>query len=97
MADYIGIYATRTPRTQFKAWITKYALTKGIYEMEVEDCFDISPRTVTSVEKYPDGEMYLNGEWHRTREEAIHAANGMRARKLVSLHKQFQKLEAMEF
>lgn len=28
--------------TRFRAWITKYALTKGIIEAHVEDCFDIA-------------------------------------------------------
>lgn len=35
--------------TRFAAFITKYALTRGILKMEVEDCFDVSGQMVRSV------------------------------------------------
>lgn len=77
-----------------KVWISKYALTKGIYQVEGKTCEDSgSPGMFV-------GREYFHGEgkqWHRTEREAVHRAEDMRAAKLVNLKKQIAKLERMEF
>jgi len=77
----------------FTVWITKYALTTGIFEKEVEIKDDI----VSVIENV--GELYL-GEgkvWHRTKESAVKHAEEMRLKKIVNMEKQLQKLKDMKF
>lgn len=75
-----------------KVWISKYALTKGIYEAEVEGCFDISPRMIKI------GHWYFHGDdWHHSRELAMAKAEEMRVAKIKSLQKSLKKFEAMRF
>lgn len=82
--------------TRFRAWITKYALTTGIKETIVEDCFDTSPSMVGDT----DGQYkaYYHGkDWHRTLGAALTRAREMRDAKIKSLQKQIAKLKAMTF
>lgn len=85
-----------------KVWITKYALSKGIFAQEVTPCqFMNSGRVFYVPEGRPEWQReYANGEgkeWHRTRESAIARAEEMRTAKIASLKKQIAKLEKMEF
>lgn len=82
-------------RTRFTVFVTKYALTKGIFEREVEDCFDISPDLVSVVGSW--SEYYHANDWHRTREEAVARAEQMRIAKIGSLKKQIARLEKLSF
>ncbi len=78
-----------------KVFITKYALTAGIQEVDAEDCSSIAPEMI-SVGKY----SHFHGEgreWHRTIELARLRAEAMREAKIVSLTKQIAKLEKMKF
>lgn len=78
-----------------KIWITKYALTKGILEVDGEICADTS----TEMVKY-GGYQYVHREgrdWHRTRESAIARAEVMRKTKIAALTKHAQKLRGMRF
>lgn len=79
-----------------KVWITKYALTEGIYETKAEDCFDISPTMISAKE---DGwiKCFHGNEWHRTREGAVSHANEMKTKRIASLKRQLAKVEALEF
>ena len=83
-------------RTKFSAWVSKYAMTKGIYEIEAEDCFDISPTMV-----HDRGAMYTTfyhkDEWHRSEAEAVAKAEAMRTARIKSLEKQIARLKAMRF
>lgn len=76
-----------------KAWITKHALTKGIYEMEVKSMSEGSVYGKAWNEAY-HGE---GKEWHRTYDSAVATAEEMRKRKITSLKNQIAKLEKMEF
>ncbi len=82
-----------------KVWITTYALSGGIFEVEG-----------TQSSHYPDlmvyrracdpGDHYAHGEdkqWHRTKQSAIVRATEMREKKLRSLQKQIAKLERLTF
>ena len=81
-------------RTRFTAWVTKYALTCGIKQMEVEDWHDARPGMVLNTKTIT---TYHVPDWHRTEAEAKARAEEMRAAKIASLRKQIAKLEAMEF
>jgi hypothetical protein len=73
------------------AWITKYALTKGIYRDEIKLLGDggaIAVRTKTYLAK-PD--------WWSTREEAVMRAEALVKHKIDSLRKQIKALEEMSF
>lgn len=78
-----------------KVWITKYALTTGIFEMTAEitehgSAYDMH----SSFPTYYHGE---GKEWHKTKESAIARAEEMRQKKIASLKKQIEKLEGIKF
>lgn len=79
-----------------KVFITKYALTKGIIEKEVE------------IYSYMDGSKYayVKGEFNGYKmtedafynhENAIQKSEEMRQKKIASLKKQIAKLEKLSF
>jgi 50S ribosomal subunit-associated GTPase HflX len=77
-----------------KVYITKYALTKGIIEVnDVELCAIDSMIKVPSI-KTP---AYFHGdEWYETEEDAIADVLSRIARKRKSIDKQIQKLDKLE-
>jgi len=77
-----------------QVWITKYALTIGIMERDVDPPEDgtIAVRDPGVFTKY-----YHHGEWFETPSEARDRAEEMRNRKIASVKKQLAKLEAMKF
>lgn len=79
-------------KKHFRAWITKYALTSGVFVADAE-VSDTSDRMICVKGHYYHGE---GRDWHRTRESAIDRVREMRVAKLTSLHKQIAKLEAAE-
>ena len=85
-------------RTQFTAFITKYAMTKGILEKTVEDCFDISPTMVCTVGLRWAEHYHGEGkDWHRTRASAVKRAEAMRVAKIASLKRKITALEKLTF
>lgn len=73
-----------------KVWITKYAFTKGIYEVKV------TTSCLPSMVSGPGTFEHYHGEgieWHRTREAAVQRANKMRTAKIKSLQKSLAKLQ----
>lgn len=84
-----------------KIWISQYALSEGVIETEGETgVIGIEGETIeTSMVRLVSG-RYVYGEgknWHRTREGAVARAEEMRKRKISSLRKQLELLEAMCF
>ena len=79
-----------------KVWISKYALTQGIFETEAEICetFADMIKCVGEWGAFYHGE---GKEWHKTKEEAIVKAEEMRLKKIESLKKQIDKLTKMKF
>jgi len=75
-----------------KAYVTKYALTRGIQEVEV-----------THETNYPEMiwinafEIYHKPFWHETREEAVLHAEKLREAKLKSIEKQVKRIKALKF
>jgi hypothetical protein len=77
-----------------KVFITKYALTQGITELDAEEVGNGMIRTNGQFAAYFHG---LGREWHTDRQSAISAARHMQALKIISLEKQIDKIRRMEF
>lgn len=78
-------------------YISKYALTKGVYAVETDEPL-FEGRMVVVRQKYGDAYYHNEGQdWHRTREAANAKAEQMRIKKIGALKKQIVKLEAMRF
>lgn len=77
-----------------KVWITKYALTQGIFEAEADESEIFRGMIAVSPFEFYHGE---GKEWHKTKESAISRAEEMRKKKISSLKKQIKKLENMKF
>lgn len=77
-----------------KVYITKYALTKGIYEAEAEESNNFPGMITTKDYSYFHGE---GKDWTRTKETAIVRAEEMRLKRIESLKKQIEKLEKLKF
>ena len=75
-----------------KAYIVKYVLTKGIYEVdgEIED-------DVLRVRNKCESLLYFKNEWVKTKEEALKFAEDKRVKRIKSLKKQIEKLENIKF
>lgn len=84
-----------------KVWISKYALTQGIFEAEVtSNCLDVDPtgNMIATCEGSYMAHYHGEGrEWHKDKQSAIAKAEEMRKKKIASLKKQIEKLEKMEF
>ena len=78
-----------------KVWITEYALTKGIFEMEVESMSEDGKSVYGKA--WNDCYSGEGKKWHRTKKAAIDKAEEMRQKKIASLKKQIEKLEGMKF
>jgi hypothetical protein len=78
-----------------KVWVTKYALTKGIQEVEVDRRED--SQYCYSKDQWRVQYVGLGKEWHLTRDSAVTRANEMRRAKLSSLRKSFAKFEKLNF
>lgn len=78
-----------------KVWITKYALTTGIEEVEAE--VTESRGSMIQVTGRQFGTYYHKPFWHTSREEAVAHAELLRAKKLKSLRKAIAKLESLQF
>ena len=79
-----------------KVYITKYALTKGIIEKEVEPNTSISDKMVTEI-KNGHRNSYHKPFWYESKEEAIAHAEILRKAKLNSLKKSISKIEKLDF
>lgn len=78
-----------------KVWITKYALTQGIFEAEAEV---IEDGTVRVRQEFIVSYYHKEGrDWHKTKESAVAKAEEMRKKKIASLKKQIEKLEKKKF
>lgn len=76
-------------------WITKYALTKGIFQLEANPCIGFSGMIEAAHAQYPT--IYHEPDWRSTREEAVARAGEMRRKKIESLKKQISRLENLKF
>lgn len=76
-----------------KKFITKYCLTKGIFEAEL--------KITSQLGLLQDSKLihlyYFRGEYFDTKEEAIKDAEERRVKKLQSLDKQIKKISKIKF
>jgi hypothetical protein len=78
-----------------KAWVTKYALTKGILEVDV---VDYKPGDKMIVYRRFSYSEYAHGrDFHFVKKEALERAEEMRLDTIQSLKKRIEKLNRMEF
>lgn len=81
-----------------KVWITKYALTQGIYSYGYATVCNATGTMIEVVNKTGFGHNYYHKpDWHETEEEAIARAEEMRLKKIKSLEKQLAKFKEMKF
>lgn len=86
----------RTPmKPGDKVYVTKYALTDGIRLSEVQRSYAVDCKYI-SVRGYTLSAV-AGRDAHATWPEALAAAEQMRTKKIASLRKQIEKLEAMTF
>jgi hypothetical protein len=78
---------------KIKIWVTKYALTEGIFEKEAY--VDNEDEKWASTVNESGG--YYGNDWHSSKEKAIKHAEIIRIRKIKSLEKQIDKLKNMKF
>ncbi len=80
-----------------KFFVTKYALSAGILEVDGE----INEHCATMMTYKSDVQGWNNHahrqEWHVTKEAANHQANKMVKNKIASLERQIKKLKALKF
>ena len=79
-----------------KVWISKYALSKGIYEQEVEQS-ESNPQMVTIRQGGWHSFHGCGKDWHLDKDSAQRKAHTMRQNKIVSLSTQISKLQKMTF
>lgn len=80
-------------------YITKYALTRGIYAVEATELNSDAIRVPGDLSK-GTYKHFFHGEgkeWHRTWADACKRAEEMKEKKIASLSKQIKKLEAKTF
>ena len=77
-------------------WITKYALTRGIFKRELIEV-DGDCATVVDENGMNRKDLYFRNDWHSTKEDAIARSEEMRIKKLQSLDKQVKKISAINF
>lgn len=78
-----------------KVFISKYALSKGIIEVEAERYDEQSVYV-----KLPNAHvssMFSGKNWHLTRKEAVDRAEAMRDAEIVRLEKKIQALKKLTF
>jgi len=84
-----------------KVWVTKYALTQGIYEAEAEICESVKDGSMIAVKHEKQYRtQFFHGkdrEWSTDRITAIIIADNMRGRRILSMQKRIAKLQKLNF
>ena len=81
-------------KINMKVHVTKYALTKGIIEVDII-ISEVHPGMVVDSEN--SLACYHKPHWFITREEAVDRAETMRTQKIASLEKTMKKLKGLDF
>lgn len=76
-------------KEQAVVYISKYALTVGVFKETVDVCGDLV--------LWGTHKSAYKGEWWRNKEDAIKKAEEMRQKKIASLKKKITKLENLKF
>jgi hypothetical protein len=78
-----------------KIFITKFALTRGIIEVEGE--FATTSPNVISYKTESYKTLLHKPYWYLTKEEAVVHAEALREKKITSLGNQMKKIRKIEF
>jgi hypothetical protein len=81
---------------KMKVWVTKYALTQGLFEMNAE-IIDRGARHVYAKGKTPTGHSLFTREWTKTREEAVAKAEKMKTARIASLKRSIKNMQDKTF
>lgn len=83
----------------FDAYVTKYALTRGIIKVRATTWVDSKEMIKVKPNAATGGfiTFYHGNEWHKTLPAAEYFANRMRIKKIESYKKQIKKLESIKF
>ncbi len=79
-----------------KIWITRYALTSGIEEVEAELSHNDTMATYGK-ENGAYTQYAHNNDFHKTKEAAILWAEKMRLKKIASLQTSIEKMQMLRF
>lgn len=79
-----------------KRFITKYALSSGIEEVDARNCSDTAQEMI-AINGGGLSAYFHKGEHFETMEQAIVKAEAMRKKKIENLYKQIFKLERLDF
>ena len=88
-------YQERKENRMTVVYITKWALTRGIIQMETEDT-STDMIVVKSVSGWGT-QCFHKSEWHIAKKDAAKRANDMVAKKIASLKKSLSKIRNMIF
>ena len=81
-----------------KIFVTKYALTDGIEEVEMDVTLNDTHFKKKCYGKYKGfSQGFYNDDFHLTKEDALKDAEKRRKKKIESFKKQIAKLEQMSF
>lgn len=80
-----------------KFYITKYALTQGIIEVDGGSVREVEIKDGRLWYKKSYTQVYCAGEWYTEKGMAVADAEHRKQKKIASLKKQISKLEAMQF
>ena len=80
-----------------KVYITKYALTQGIIEVDGGSVREVEIKDGRLRYKKSYTQVYCAGEWYTEKGMAVADAEHRKQKKIASLKKQISKLEAMQF
>jgi hypothetical protein len=81
-----------------RAWITKYALSRGIIEVEgIEDSEYPGSLAVKSKNETYLTSYFWGKEWHTSLFDAVIRADDMRKAKIKALTRQLERLKALRF
>ena len=82
---------------RIRAWVTKYALSDGVYMVEGDVCHETSSSMLKWTTRHGGTSTTHGKDWHRTPEQALARAEEMRIAKIESLKKSIKKMEALQF
>lgn len=80
-----------------KVWISKYALTLGIYEVDGETSTQAPSVFVVRTGELGHKEYFHGKDWHTSHAAAVVQAEKMRQRRIKSLNESLTKLNAKRF
>ena len=79
------------------AWVTRFALSEGIFKVTGYVPHDISDKMFCYEGGKTSRVSVYGKDWHRTEELAIARAEEMRLKKIETLKKSLKEMEALDF